>query len=305
MWFFHQEMCKIQRTRKRIFTAVSANKVKAIIQIFRPELPFSAGVCVLLGEVIALGEFPSLRQAVLGFISVFFISGSALVLNDYFDLEVDRVNMPERPLPAGVLSPFEALVLTGAAIAIGFTTSLLLSVPAFVFCVLFCAIGILYNWKFKESGLPGNLMVSFSVGATFLFGGIAVGEPWNKIVWCFSLVGFLIDLGEEIAGDAMDIEGDRKRGSRSIAIKMGRNFALTVSSVLFGTVVLISFIPVLFDWLGTSYLVMILIMDLLIIIFAIRLVRSKTSQEGRASMRGIYLGALVGMLAFLMGQSLR
>lgn len=280
-------------------------KIKAIVQIFRPELPFSAGVCVVLGELIALGKFPSVQQIILGFTSVFFVSGSALILNDYFDLEVDKVNLPERPLPAGILSPLEALVLTGAAIGIGLVASLLISLTAFVFCAIACVVGILYNWKFKESGLAGNLMVSFSVGFTFLFGGIAVEEPWNKIVWCFALIGFLIDLGEEIAGDAMDIEGDKKRGSRSIAIRMGRNFALTVSAFLFGLVVLVSFIPVAFDWFGTSYLVMVFIMDLPIVVFTIRLVKSKTSQEGRSSMRGIYLGALVGMLAFLMGQALR
>ena len=92
----------------------------------------------------------------------------------------------------------------------------------------------------------------------------------------------------------MDIDGDKKRSSKSIAIKVGRKFALTVSSLLFGLVVLISFIPVVFGWLGVSYLVMVFIMDLLIVVFTIRLVKSKTSREGRSSMRGIYLGALVG-----------
>ncbi len=282
-----------------------AAKIKAIIQIFRPELPFSAGVCVILGELIALGKFPSFSQIGLGFTSVFFISGSALVLNDYFDLEVDRINMPERPLPSGRLSPLEALILTGVSIAMGLLTALLISIPAFVSGLVACAVGTLYNWKFKESGLLGNLMVSFSVGFTFLFGGIAVGDPWNKIVWCFALIGFLIDLGEEIAGDAMDIEGDKQRGSRSMAIQLGRTFALRVASLLFGLVVLISLVPVILKWLGPSYLVMLFIMDLLIVIFTLRLIRSKTSQEGRSSMRGIYLGALVGMLAFLVGQVFR
>ncbi len=280
----------------------SAKKIKAIIQIFRPELPFAAGICVILGELIALGRFPSAHQVILGFTSVFFISGSALVLNDYFDLEVDRVNMPERPLPSGSLSPTEALVLTGAAIAIGLVASLWIGVPAFLFCVLACTVGILYNWKFKEAGLAGNLMVSSSVAFTFLFGGIAVGEPWNKIVWCFAAMAFCIDLGEEIAGDAMDMEGDKKRDSKSIAIIKGRKFALAASSSLFGLVVLLSFIPVTFHWLGTSYLLMIFITDILIVVFTIRLLKSKTPREGRSSMRGIYLGASVGMLAFLAGQ---
>ncbi len=277
-------------------------KIRGVIQIFRPELPFAAGVCVILGELIALGKFPSVGQIFLGFVSVFFISGSALVLNDYFDLEVDKVNMPERPLPAGILSPSEALFLTGFAIAVGLIASLLIGVTAFLFCAVACVVGILYNWKFKEAGVIGNLMVSSCVAFTFLFGGIAVGDPWNKIVWCFAAMAFFIDLGEEIAGDAMDVEGDKKRGSRSIAILMGRRFALGVSCSLFGLVIVISFIPVVLGWLGASYLFMICIMDALMILFTVRLVKSKTSREGRSSMRGIYLGALVGMLAFIAGQ---
>lgn len=277
-------------------------KIAGFIQIFRPELPFAAGVCVILGEWIALGKFPSVGQMLLGFVSVFFISGSALVLNDYFDLEVDKVNMPERPLPSGMLSPSDALYLTGFAILAGLIASLLISITAFVASAIACVVGILYNWKFKEAGLLGNLMVSSCVAFTFLFGGMAVGDPWNVIVWCFAAMAFLIDLGEEIAGDAMDMEGDKKRDSRSIAIRMGRKTALAISSTLFGMVIAISFLPVIFGWLGASYLFMASIMDVLMIFFTVRLVRSRTSREGRSAMRGIYLGVLVGMLAFLVGQ---
>ena len=279
-------------------------KIKAAIQIFRPELPFAAGVCVLLGELIALGHFPSIQQGILGFVSVFFISGSALVLNDYFDLEVDKVNMPERPLPSGILSPSDALFLTAAAIFIGLLCSLLISISAFISCVLATVVGILYNWKYKKAGLLGNLMVSFSVAFTFIFGGIAVGEPWNKIVWTFGLIAFFIDLGEEIAGDAMDMEGDKKRGSRSIAIRYGRKSALLISAKCFGLVVLISLIPIVLKWLGGSYMLMMFIMDAIIILFTARLLKSKISEDGRRAMRNIYLGALVGMLAFIIARLL-
>jgi geranylgeranylglycerol-phosphate geranylgeranyltransferase len=277
-------------------------KIKAIIQIFRPELPFAAGVCVVLGEIIALGNFPSWRDLALGFLCGFFISGSAIVSNDYFDLEVDKVNAPNRPLPAGIISPAEAILLAVIATFIGLAAAFVISISAFILCVIFWGIGFLYNWKFKEAGLPGNLMVSSSVAITFILGGMVAGQPWNKIIWCFALIGFFIDLGEEIAGDAMDIEGDKKRGSKSVAIVWGRSFALGISSLFFGLVVLISFIPVIFEWLGVSYLLMIFITDTLIIVFTIRLLKSKTSAEGVKSMRGIYLGALVGMLAFIVGQ---
>lgn len=280
-------------------------KLRGAIQLVRPELPFAAGVCVLLGEIVALGAFPAMREIILGFGCGFFISGSAIILNDYFDLEVDRVNTPSRPLPSGIISPSEAILLTVITTVLGLAAAFMMGLPAFSLCVVFWLIGFLYNWKFKEAGLPGNLMVSSSVAITFILGGMAVGQPWNQIVWCFALMAFFIDLGEEIAGDAMDIEGDKKRASRSIAILRGRSFALGVSGSLFGLVVLISFIPVLLGWLGTSYLLMISLTDLLIIVFTIRLLRSKTPEEGRRAMRGIYLGALFGLSAFIIGNVLQ
>jgi geranylgeranylglycerol-phosphate geranylgeranyltransferase len=49
---------------------------------------------------------------------------------------------------------------------------------------------------------------------------------------------------------------------------------------------------------------MILIMDSMIVLFSARLLKSRTPEEGRRAMRGIYMGALVGLLAFLVGHGL-
>jgi geranylgeranylglycerol-phosphate geranylgeranyltransferase len=277
-------------------------KVKGLIQLFRPELPFSAGVCVFLGEIVALGGFPFLREAVLGFACGFFISGSALVSNDYFDLEVDKVNAPQRPLPSGIVSPTEALLFAAFTMLVGLAAAFAISVPAFVISVIFGIIGVLYNWKYKQAGLLGNLMVASSVGITFILGGLAVGQPFNPIVWFFSLTAFLIDFGEEIAGDAMDIEGDKKRDSKSIAIRCGKQFALRISAGVLLLLVLISFTPYLLGWLGITYLIIISIADILTLFTIVKLLKSQTPEEGRKYMRQIYMGALVGMLAYIVAQ---
>ena len=276
-------------------------KIGPFIRLVRPELPFSAGVCVVIGEMLTLGKFPPARELLFGFLCGFFISASAIVLNDYFDLEVDRVNAPERPLPAGLVSPSEAILLAVLTILIGLLASLALGLPAFIICVIFALIGFLYNWKFKAAGLPGNLLVSSSVAITFILGGVAAGEPWNKIVWAFSLMAFFFDLGEEIAGTAMDMEGDKKRDSKSLAIRYGRGFALRIAGFLFALVVLISLVPALFGWLGAAYLIMICITDIVIGVYTVRLLKSKTPDEGRGYMRRLYLGVLLGLLAFILG----
>ncbi len=277
-------------------------KIKGIIQLFRPELPFSAGVCVVLGEIVALGSFPSIREATLGFVCGFFISGSALVSNDYFDLEVDKINAPQRPLPSGMVSPTEALILAAVAMLIGLAASYAVSIPALILSIVFGAVGVLYNWRYKQAGLLGNLMVASSVGITFILGGLAVDQPFNPIVWFFSLTAFLIDFGEEIAGDAMDIEGDKKRDSKSIAILRGKKFALRISGGAFLLVFLISFIPYFMGWLGLTYLVTICLANVITLFSTVRLLRSQTPEDGRKYMRFIYIGATFGMLAYIIAQ---
>jgi geranylgeranylglycerol-phosphate geranylgeranyltransferase len=284
-------------------TKITLNrKIRGAIQLFRPELSFAAGICVIAGEIIALGSIPSIQNLFLGFICGFFISSPALILNDYFDIEVDRINAPHRPLPAGIISPREVIALTIGATFIGLAAAAMIGIYALIVSIILWIIGVLYNWKLKETGLPGNIMVSCSVATTFILGGIAVGDPWSKVVLTFSMMAFFFDLGEEIAADAMDIEGDKKRNSKSIALKMGRKFAISISSILFALVILISLIPIYFSWLGISYLFMILISDVIIFLSIFKLLRSQTTEEGHVCIKQLYRGALLGLLAFIMSQ---
>jgi geranylgeranylglycerol-phosphate geranylgeranyltransferase len=251
--------------------------------------------------MIARKGFPSLWELTFGFLCGFFMAGSALVLNDYFDFEVDKINMPERALPSGMVTKSEVIVLTVLASFLGLGSAYALDEFALAVAVPFWFVGFLYNWKFKQNGLFGNLMVASSVGVTFIIGGIAVGDPWNKLVWFFALIAFLIDLGEEIAGDAMDMAGDRLRGSKSMAILLGKQFALRLSVSIFLLVVLLGFVPIIFGWLENRFLGMVTITGVVVAFFAIKLVKSQTPEEGRRMMRMIYLGPLFGLLAFIVG----
>ena len=281
---------------------IIAQRIKAIIQIIRVDLSFAAGICVVIGEIVAFGGFPHVYSIILGFMVGFFISTSALILNDYFDIEIDKINVPTRPLPSGMIKPYEVVLLSIVTTFIGLVSAFFIGRTALIMAVAFWIIGLLYNWKFKRTGLPGNLMVSSSVAVTFILGGIAVGKPWNPAVWCFSIIAFFIDLGEEIASDAMDMAGDAKINSRSIALSRGKDAALKIAGISFALVVFVSFIPVVFGWLGIVYLCMILFMDALIIFSTYKLLKSQTLEEGRHYTRMIYLGATVGLVGFIIGQ---
>ena len=277
-------------------------KIKGLIRLFRPDLSLAAGLCTVGGQIIATGHLASWPVTLLGFLCAFGCSGAALVVNDYFDFEVDKINAPERPLPSGAVTKREAILLGILISLLGLIPAALLGSVCFIFTLIFWVIGFLYNWRFKETGLPGNLMVSSSVAFTFILGAMTVGQPWNALVWVFAMMAFFIDLGEEITGDALDLEGDRQRGARSIARSFGKPFALRTAVTLWGVVILLGWIPVLTGLMGVLYILTILAVDGLIIFYSARLMRTDDVSTQRQCMKGIYMGATLVVLAFLIGQ---
>lgn len=273
-------------------------KIIGLYRLFRLELSFTAGACVFLGELLALGGLPSLSQAAFGFLSFFFISATALILNDYFDIETDRINAPTRPLPSGLVTKAEVVALAIIVALLGFLSSLMIGLDAFIVVVIVWVVGFLYNWRFKKSGLFGNLFVGFSVGTTFVFGGIVVGNPFEEVVWFLAIMTMLIDLGEEIAADSLDVEGDRKAGSRSLAVLFGPQQAMRIAAGVFGMVVAGSVIPFIFGWLGWLYLPPIFIFDA-IIAYSVRNLLNPQIPNRINDIRRIYLVGLGMVLVFI------
>lgn len=273
-------------------------KLKGLFRLIRLELPVAAGVCVVLGQLFALGEFASVNITVAGFLSVFLISASILVSNDYFDVETDKINAPDRPIPSKLVTPSEALSFSIILSILGLALSYYISTAALIFSAVLAVIGLLYNRKFKKYGLAGNLMVSFSVGMTFIFGGLSVGQPFNKTVLFFGLIAALVDLAEEIAADSMDVKGDRLIDSKSIAISYGKATALNTSVAILYFVILLTAIPFLLKWFSAIYIIPIAIMDTAIGYSSLKLLKSR-GEEGRKYIRWIYLGATFGLIVFL------
>ena len=274
------------------------SKLSGLVRLFRFELPFTAGLCAVLGQLLALGALPPVSKMILGFLSVFLISAAALILNDYFDIESDRINAPDRPLPSGLVSKQDVILLTVGVTLLGALTGWLISRAAVLVIMVVWVIGFLYNWRFKKVFLIGNLMVSLSVGMTFIFGGVSVNRPFSPLVWFFAAWVFLINLGEEIAADAMDIEGDRKAESRSLALVLGREKALKISASLFLTVIAASSLPFILGWLGWIYLAPFILTDAVMFYALIRLLQVEDDQ-GRKYIRWIYLSGMVTLIIII------
>lgn len=282
-------------------STIRKSKLSGLVRLFRFELPFTAGLCAVLGQLLALRALPTIIEMVLGFLSVFFISAAALILNDYFDIESDIINAPDRPLPSGLVSKQDVILLTVGVTILGVFTGLLISSAAMLVVMAVWIIGFLYNWRFKKVFLIGNLMVSLSVGMTFIFGGVSVNRPFSALVWFFAAWVFLINLGEEIAADAMDIEGDRKAGSHSLALVLGREKALKISAALFLIVIAASSLPFILGWLDWIYLLPFILADAVIFYSLIKLLQAE-DDAGRIYIRWIYMSGMVTLIFIIILQ---
>jgi len=279
-------------------------KAKGFYDLVRPELPAAAGICVVAGELLGLGRLPSAGELVLGFLAGFFVSGSEMVFNDYFDVDVDRVNRPERPLPSNRVTPNEAMAFASVLSAAGFVASALLSAASLALIAAVWVVGFLYNWRFKEAGLLGNLMVSFSVAMTFVFGGVGVAGLANGVVLVFGASAFVFDLSEEISSGIMDAAGDEKRSVRSLARVKGRAFAMRVSGLLLVLFVALTLVPYLAGWLGLAYIAMVTVVDLAVAVIGLSLVRSDTTEEGRMRIRQLYITLTLFVVALIVSKFL-
>ncbi len=270
-----------------------------IFDLVKPELPISAGICVVAGQIIASGTFPTVFVGLMGFLTGFFISGAAMISNDYFDIEVDRINSPKRPLPSGRVTVLEVVMLTCLFSIAGFICAALLGLPIFILALILWVVSILYNWRFKESGLPGHLMVAFCVASTFVMGGITVGGLMDGMIWAFGAMAFLFDLGEEIANSAMDMEGDGKRSARTFARSYGRENALRTATLLFVSIVVLSCFIFMAGLLSMIYLVIFVPLDIALLYLALKLLKSKTIDEGHVKTRQLYLTMTLFIIAFI------
>jgi geranylgeranylglycerol-phosphate geranylgeranyltransferase len=280
-----------------------STKIHAYADLIRMDLALGAGFFMVAGEILAIGGLPPLYKVLPGFLTLFFISGSANISNDYFDRDVDRINLPSRPLPSGRISVHELWILFILFTAAGMITAAFLGPMVLAVVIVLWGIANLYNIRIKEYGFAGNLIVATCLGMMFITGAIAMGTI-NGVVLTFAALAFFFDLGEEIASDAMDVKGDQVRSLNSIAKKWGRPRALKIAMLMFMVFFVLTLYPFLSGWLGYDYLFLIVITDLWMIWCSLRLLKFRTTEDGRVQIRRLYLAWGMFVIVFALSRIL-
>jgi geranylgeranylglycerol-phosphate geranylgeranyltransferase len=258
------------------------------------------GLAVVVGEAIALGRVPAFDRALFGFLTATLMMAGTMVMNDVYDVEVDRVNSPDRPIPSGRVSSREALGFAGILSALSIVFSIILGLWTLLTAFLALVLMLYYNTRGKRTGLPGNAVVSFNVALPFFYGGVAVGSL-RPLLFVFSVLAFLSNLGREVAKGIPDVQGDRELGIRTLAVMSGPRLAGVTSAALFSAAVLLSFLPPLLGRVSLVYFPTIILADLGFIYSAYSLLVKVTPESVRRVKTWVLLWMLLGLIGFLLG----
>ena len=258
------------------------------------------GLGVVIGEAIGLGILPGIREAVFGFLTAALMMAGTMVANDVYDIEIDKINSPQRPLPSGTVKTRTAVALATALSAAAIAFSALLNLWTFLTALLALALMIYYNTKGKKTGLIGNAVVSFNVALPFFYGGLAVNSI-SPLLFIFSIVAFLANFGREVAKGIADVKGDSLRQVRTLAVVRGAKPAAFASAGLFVAAVLLSFLPPFLESISWLYFPPVIIADIGFLYSAYRLVGNQTPENIRSVKGHVLIWMLLGLVGFLLG----
>ncbi len=235
--------------------------VRGYISELRPFNCAMAAGASLIGIFVSGTAFtPTLLvPAFVAFLAVFLVTGGGNVINDYFDVDIDRINKPTRPLPAGLITPLAALAYAGLLLLIGIVLASSLTTLCVVLAALNSFLLVLYAWRLKRSALVGNLLVGYLTGSVFLFGGAAVYAVYTPTVLFISAM--FATTSREIIKDIEDISGDRRLGAKTLPIRYGSSRSRTAAAVLMLLAVAVSPLPFLIGAFGLTYLVIVAVAD--------------------------------------------
>jgi geranylgeranylglycerol-phosphate geranylgeranyltransferase len=277
------------------------NNLSAYIKIVRPYNFLITFLAVIIASLVSYqGELPYIK-VFLAAVTASLTMAAGNIINDICDLDGDKINHPERPLPSGILSIHSAYVFYLTLLALSLVISLFISNLNFVVNILAIILLYLYSQKLKRVLLVGNLIVSLLTGLAFLYGGIAVNNIYYSVIP--ALFAFLINLIREIVKDIEDSEGDLHEGIISFVSKYGIKTALNTIVSLCMLLMLLTLFPYLNGNYGGYYLIVILTLVIPVLIYFVLSLLKDSSRKNLNNLSFLLkLDMVFGLIAVYVGR---
>ena len=263
-------------------------------------------VAIPLLQLEQFGELMPWWILTLLIVSVVGIAAGGYVINDYFDVKIDRINRPDNLVVTRIISRDAAMNLFYGLTAVGVIAGTVVAWWAHSWTLLFTYVvipGLLwfYSASYKRMFLIGNLVVAFASAIVPLLVAIANADYLHHLyqnalayspiigelyVWTggFAAFAFLLTWVREIVKDIEDIEGDREMECRTLPIVWGDKVAKIIATLLLVVIatlivyILFAVLPFSHEWksLPTRYVVFGLIVPILCSIVLLWAANSRT-----------------------------
>lgn len=272
--------------------------MKIITAFFRlvrwPNLLFIAVTQLLFEYCIYRRIYPryaddpqEFQQFVLLVIASVLIAAAGYIINDYFDLNIDQVNKPDKVVVNAIINrrwvifwhmllSLLGLFCTVAALPLAGYWHLVLANMASILLLWF------YSTNLKKQLLIGNVLISlltaWVIGILFLskfplhIRSLLLVDHDKVRLFRYTILyasfAFIISLVREVIKDMEDVEGDRKYGCRTMPILWGLNaskvFVAVWIIVLAAVLVILQFYVLPFGWWHSAlYCLVFIVMPLL------------------------------------------
>ncbi len=280
---------------------IAVSKIRGFLRLIRPLNCVVMSFAVLVGaSLTGLGNM-HWQNLLYGAFTAFTLTGAAMAVNDYYDLDIDKINEPNRPIPSGEVSLKAALFVTASLTAVGFVFAYAVSLFCLVFAVGAWAIMIAYSTFGKRSGFTGNLLVSACIAAPFLYGSLIAVDLVKVNILLFASMAFLSNTGREVAKGIVDVQGDSAHNIKTLAVVFGERKAAFASAVLFVLAVCLSPLPLIFTLVSFWFVPFVFVTDIGLILCSASLIRNSSRANARQIKKVILFLFIFGLLAFIFG----
>ncbi|MDI6784744.1 MAG: UbiA family prenyltransferase [bacterium] len=203
-----------------------------------PALGFFSGGITAIGARAHLGNRNFFQEVnwvsdfhfiLLGSLMAATLNAASNVLNQVYDLPIDKFNKPTRPLCTGIISINSAKLYAAVLYALALWLGWLVAPQGRRECfwLVFIAAGFTYIYsvppfRTKRLGMIANITIAIPRGVMLKVAGWSAGltiflaEPWY-----IGLIFGLFLLGATTTKDFADLAGDKKYGCNTLPVKYG------------------------------------------------------------------------------------
>ena len=276
-------------------------KIFAYIKISRPINLLITFLVIIVACIISINGSYSVLKIILAGLTGALTASAGNVINDYFDINIDKINRPDRVLPKGEFTLKEALGFYIFLSLLSLFLSIFISLIALLEVFFASALLFLYSYKLKKIPLLGNFVVAFLTGFAFIYGGIAVNNVDASIIP--ALFALLINFIREIVKDMEDIEGDKQQGINSYPALHG--FKKTKMIIVFITIVLIilTVFPFINELYAIEYFLIVMVIVNPLLVYIVKSLFDDDSTKNLNKLSNLLkLDMVIGLTAIFLGK---